>query len=170
MLTLDSRYLNSVLNVKAVVAALNQEKALVGAFSVIVQLHQLIVYSTTHHAGLQTAPDGWCGDSSWWCQAWSPAPSRSSHHCQHNRYCLHPSQMWTCTWSNLYSNYPDYWTFWVRMPNNNYFTSFILHQILNWHIDTKLAFAAIAAFILNSHYILYLSLIWIIISPFSTSI
>ena len=31
---------------KAVVAAFNQEKALVGAFSVIVQLHQLIVYST----------------------------------------------------------------------------------------------------------------------------
>ena len=31
---------------KAVVAAFNQEKALVGAFSVIVQLHRLIVYST----------------------------------------------------------------------------------------------------------------------------
>ena len=30
---------------KAVVAALNQEKALVGAFSVIVQLHRLIVYT-----------------------------------------------------------------------------------------------------------------------------
>ena len=30
---------NSVLNVKAVVAAFNQEKALVGASSVIVQLH-----------------------------------------------------------------------------------------------------------------------------------
>ena len=36
--------LNSVLNVKAVVAALNQEKALVGAFSVIIQLHRLIDY------------------------------------------------------------------------------------------------------------------------------
>ena len=34
--------LNSVLNVKAVVAAFNQEKALVGAFPVIVQLHRLI--------------------------------------------------------------------------------------------------------------------------------
>ena len=34
--------LNSVLNAKAVVATFNQEKALVGAFSVIVQLHQLI--------------------------------------------------------------------------------------------------------------------------------
>ena len=34
------------LNVKAVVAAFNQEKALVGAFSVIVQLQRLIVYST----------------------------------------------------------------------------------------------------------------------------
>ena len=31
---------------KAVVAAFNQEKALVGAFSVIVQLHGLIVYNT----------------------------------------------------------------------------------------------------------------------------
>ena len=31
--------LNSVLNVKAVVAAFNHEKVLVGAFSVIVQLH-----------------------------------------------------------------------------------------------------------------------------------
>ena len=31
---------------KAVVAAFNREKALVGAFSVIVQLHRLIVYST----------------------------------------------------------------------------------------------------------------------------
>ena len=30
------------LNVKVVVAAFNQEKALVGAFSVIVQLHRLI--------------------------------------------------------------------------------------------------------------------------------
>ena len=32
----------SVLNVKAVVGAFNQEKALVGAFFVIVQLHRLI--------------------------------------------------------------------------------------------------------------------------------
>ena len=31
---------------KAQVGAFNQEKALVGAFSVIVQLHRLIVYST----------------------------------------------------------------------------------------------------------------------------
>ena len=34
-----------IFNVKAVVAAFNQEKALVGAFSVIVQLHRLIVYT-----------------------------------------------------------------------------------------------------------------------------
>ena len=39
----------SVLNVKVVVAAFNQEKALVGAFSVIVKLHRLIVYSTSFH-------------------------------------------------------------------------------------------------------------------------
>ena len=38
---------NSVLNVKAVVAAFNQAEALVGAFSMIVQLHRLIVYTTT---------------------------------------------------------------------------------------------------------------------------
>ena len=36
-LTYRSKCLNSVLNVTAVVAAFNQEKALVGAFSVIVQ-------------------------------------------------------------------------------------------------------------------------------------
>ena len=33
-----------------IVAAFNKEKALVGAFSVIVQLCRLIVYSTSHHA------------------------------------------------------------------------------------------------------------------------
>ena len=38
---------------KAVVAAFNQEKALVGAFPVIVQLPRLIVYSTTHVTQLQ---------------------------------------------------------------------------------------------------------------------
>ena len=32
---------------KALVGAFNQEKALVGAFSVIVQLHRSIVYSTS---------------------------------------------------------------------------------------------------------------------------
>ena len=39
------------LNVKAVEAAFNQEKALVGAFSVIVQLRRLIVYSTKDESG-----------------------------------------------------------------------------------------------------------------------
>ena len=39
-------YSLSVLNVKELVGAFNQEKALVGAFSMIVQLHRLIVYST----------------------------------------------------------------------------------------------------------------------------
>ena len=34
--------LNSVLNVKALIGAFNQEKALVGAFSMIVQFHRLI--------------------------------------------------------------------------------------------------------------------------------
>ena len=35
---------------KALVGTFNQEKALVGAFSVIVQLHRLIVYSTIPEA------------------------------------------------------------------------------------------------------------------------
>ena len=46
-----AKCLNSVLNVKAVVGAFNQEKALVGAFSVIVQLHRLIVYITNPGGG-----------------------------------------------------------------------------------------------------------------------
>ena len=37
-----AKCLHSVLNVKALLGAFNQEKALVGAFSVIVQLHRLI--------------------------------------------------------------------------------------------------------------------------------
>ena len=37
---------------KALVATFNQEKALVGAFSVIVQLHRLIVYSTINNTGV----------------------------------------------------------------------------------------------------------------------
>ena len=40
-----AKCLYSVIDVKAVVAVLNWEKALVGAFSVIVQLHRFIVYS-----------------------------------------------------------------------------------------------------------------------------
>ena len=46
---------------KVVVAAFNQEKALVGAFSVIVQLHRLIVYSTLGHI-LHSGRDGAGGD------------------------------------------------------------------------------------------------------------
>ena len=41
--------LNSVLNVKALIGAFNQEKALVGAFSVIVQFHRLIVNSFNYY-------------------------------------------------------------------------------------------------------------------------
>ena len=41
--------LNSVLNVKVLVGTFNQEKALVGAFSVIVQLHRLI--DLRHYSG-----------------------------------------------------------------------------------------------------------------------
>ena len=40
---------------KELVAAFNQEKALVGAFSVIVQPRRLIVYSTNSEAGRATA-------------------------------------------------------------------------------------------------------------------
>ena len=39
---------NSVLNVKALVGTLNQQKTLVRAFSVIVELCRLIVCSTSH--------------------------------------------------------------------------------------------------------------------------
>ena len=38
---------NSVFNVNAVVATFNQEKAQVGAFSMIVQVHRLIGFSTS---------------------------------------------------------------------------------------------------------------------------
>ena len=41
--------IDSVLNVEALVGAFNQEKALVGAFSMIVQLRQLIVCRTSYH-------------------------------------------------------------------------------------------------------------------------
>ena len=37
---------------KAVVGAFNQEKALVGAFSVIVQLHRLMIYSTNNNSSV----------------------------------------------------------------------------------------------------------------------
>ena len=37
---------------KELVGAFNKEKALVGAFSVIVQLHRLIVYITNPHAAV----------------------------------------------------------------------------------------------------------------------
>ena len=57
----------SVLNVKAVVAAFNQEKALVGAFSVIVQLHRLIVNGSTAKQldrGSQAVAVSWGGKTS----------------------------------------------------------------------------------------------------------
>ena len=50
---------SSVLNVKALVGAFNQKINLVGAFSVVVQLHQLIVCSTKQHQKLgPSAPLG----------------------------------------------------------------------------------------------------------------
>ena len=45
-----ARRLNSVLNVKALVSAFNQEKALVGAFSVIVQNRWIVCSSSLHRA------------------------------------------------------------------------------------------------------------------------
>ena len=50
---LMQKCLNRFFHVKAVVTAYNQEKALVGALSVIVQLHPWIVYSTNLHGALQ---------------------------------------------------------------------------------------------------------------------
>ena len=43
---------------KAVVAAFNQEKALAGALSVIVQLHRFIVYSTSYELCLRSVDGG----------------------------------------------------------------------------------------------------------------
>ena len=43
---------------KALVGAFNQERALVGAFSVIVQVHRLIIYSTSPGGGLRRAGEG----------------------------------------------------------------------------------------------------------------
>ena len=63
--------LNSVLNVKAVVAAFNQEKALVGAFSVIVQLHRLI--DLRHYRG-QLICGLKCGDGWRLSIIWQPGP------------------------------------------------------------------------------------------------
>ena len=50
--------LNSVLNVKELEGAFNQEKAL-GAFSVIVQLRRLIVYSSNCNRGINSLVC-WC--------------------------------------------------------------------------------------------------------------
>ena len=46
---------------KGVVATFNQEKALVGAVSMIVQLHRLIIYSTNAHIYLRTQAPGLVG-------------------------------------------------------------------------------------------------------------
>ena len=54
--TLLAKCLNSVLNVKA----------LVGAFSVIVQLHRLIVYSTTRRGGWAAVLQCQAWDGEWW--------------------------------------------------------------------------------------------------------
>ena len=47
--------LNSVLNVKAVVAAFNQEKALVGAFSVITNLRMELFQTLVGNSGVAVA-------------------------------------------------------------------------------------------------------------------
>ena len=54
--------LNSVLNVKAVVAAFNQEKALVGAFSMITNLQMELFQALVHWhwAGLCSSIIAWC--------------------------------------------------------------------------------------------------------------
>ena len=61
LLTVGKRiFCNRVLNVKALVASFNQEKALVGAFSMIVQLRRLIVNSTNLVSGSPApAPGHW---------------------------------------------------------------------------------------------------------------
>ena len=66
----------SCLNVKAVVAAFNQEKALVGAFSVIVQP---LVEPMDRFAALietvetvETQFNGFCFSSAWCMKVWRP--------------------------------------------------------------------------------------------------
>ena len=69
--------LNSVLNVKVLVAAFNQEKALVGAFSVILQFYRLIVYSTSKNNVRYLL----------WCSPLVSAAELGLHHSQH--FTLH---------------------------------------------------------------------------------
>ena len=52
------RLFNSVLNVKALVGAFNQKKALVGAFYVIVQLRRLIVCRTNMNRNVVSSVNG----------------------------------------------------------------------------------------------------------------
>ena len=65
---------NSVLNVKVLVGTFNLEKALVGAFSMIVQLRRLIVYSSTWNP--QTRRRAWSWrwghHRPWVGQSWRP--------------------------------------------------------------------------------------------------
>ena len=70
----------SVLYVKVLVGAFNQEKALVGAFSVIVQLRRLIVCSTTENALCRL----WCVlchvlYRCWYCRLLKQMMSDASH-------------------------------------------------------------------------------------------
>ena len=60
---------------KALVGAFNKEKALVGAFSVIVQLHHLI--DLRHWFSPRPSPcrlwaAAWCRAPRWWAAAWCP--------------------------------------------------------------------------------------------------
>ena len=66
---------NSVLNVKAVVAAFNQEKALVGALSVIVQLHRLIVCCVPSCGEMRCGGSGVSGS---WCVQCCPLYTESA--------------------------------------------------------------------------------------------
>ena len=71
LFSIVSYCLNSVLNVKAVVAAFNQEKALVGAFSVIVQpvvepLDRFTQHAHLHHHSHHTSASMVIASNAFW--------------------------------------------------------------------------------------------------------
>ena len=71
---------------KALVAAFNQEEALVGAFSVIVQLHRLIVYSTIPDEGADGGQDQLVGGE-------HPVPAHHAQAGHLTRLLVQPRQM-----------------------------------------------------------------------------
>ena len=100
--------LNSVLNVKAVVAAFNQEKALVAAFSVIVQLHRLIVY-TSRPAVSCVCSDRFCGETPPVSISWQVPPCDTWHVTRHTAWHRYLHTLPTLPSLKLKSKWTNYW-------------------------------------------------------------